>query len=171
MNISPRRGKEEVPMTLDEYLLRLETNMLTGSARWIADFTESFRHYQAGDTVWDMVVRGHMRGKGLFLSRLFAYLSLPNYQVACFVSTRELEDSDLRRMVRRLLGYMKDEELDWCWLVLPKEGPFSSRLLVALEKIDYREIGIALVDISSQQIVTNPSYVGRRLHDQVKCFR
>jgi hypothetical protein len=158
-------------MTIDEYLLRLETNMLTGSARWIADFTESFRHHQAGDTVWDMVVRGHMRGKGLFLSRLFAYLSLPNYQVACLAYTRELGDSDLRGLVKRIQEYMKDEELDWCWLVLPKEGPFSSRLRAALEKIDYREIGIALVNISSREIVTNPSYVGQRLRDQVKCFR
>ncbi|MBM3134268.1 MAG: hypothetical protein FJZ89_03065 [Chloroflexi bacterium] len=158
-------------MTIDEYLLRLENNLLTGSARWVADFTESFRHYKIEDTVWDMVVRGHMRGKGLFLSRLFAYLSLPNYQVACFVYTRELGDSDLRRMARHLLGYMKGEELDWCWLVLPREGPFSSRLQVALEKIDYRELGIALVNISSREIFTNPSYVGRRLRDHVKCFR
>jgi hypothetical protein len=112
-----------------------------------------------------------MRGKGLFLSRIFAYLNLPVYQVACFVSTRELGDSDLRRTVRHLLVYMQDEELDWCWLVLPQEGPFSSRLQVALEKIDYREIGIALVNISSREIFTNPSYVGKRLRDHVKCFR
>ena len=158
-------------MTIDEYLLRLEKNMLMGSARWVADFTESFRHYPIEGTVWDMVVRGHMRGKGLFLSRLFAYLSLPNYQVACFAYTPELGDSDLRGLVKRIQGYMKDEELDWCWLVLPQEGPFSSRLRAALEKIDYREIGIALVDISSREILTNPSYVGQRLRDYVKCFR
>jgi hypothetical protein len=83
----------------------------------------------------------------------------------------ELGDSDLRGLVKRIQGYMKDEELDWCWLVLPQEGPFSSRLRAALEKIDYRELGIALVDISSRQIVTNPSYVGQRLRDYVKCFR
>ncbi len=158
-------------MTIDEYLLRLEKNLLMGSARWIADFTESFRHYKIEDTVWDMVVRGHMRGKGLFLSRIFAYLNLPDYQVACFVATRDLGDSDLRGLVKCIQGYMKDEELDWCWLVLPKEGPFSSRLRAALEKIDYRELGIALVDISTRQIFTNPSYVGQRLRDQVKCFR
>lgn len=158
-------------MTIDEYLLRLEKNMLMGSARWVADFTESFRHYPIGDTVWDMVVRGHMRGKGLFLSRIFAYLSLPNYQVACFAYTRERGDSDLRGLVKCIQGYMEAEELDWCWLVLPQEGPFSSRLRAALEKIDYRELGVALVNISSREIFTNPSYVGKRLRDHVKCFR
>ncbi len=158
-------------MTIDEYLLRLEKNMLMGSARWIADFTESFRHYAIEGTVWDMVVRGHMRGKGLFLSRLFAYLSLPNYQVACFAYTRERGDSDLHGLVKCIQGYMEAEELDWCWLVLPQEGPFSSRLRAALEKIDYRELGIALVNISSREIFTNPSYVGKRLRDHVKCFR
>jgi hypothetical protein len=158
-------------MTIDEYLLRLEKNMLMGSARWVADFTESFRHYQTGETVWDMVVRGHMRGKGLFLSRILAYLNLPNYQVACFAYMPELGDSDLRGLVKRIQGYMKDEELDWCWLVLPQEGPFSAKLRAALEKIDDREIGIALVNISSREIFTNPSYVGKRLRDHVKCFR
>jgi len=156
---------------IEEYLLRLEKNLMVGSARWIADFTESFRNYQIGETVLDMMVRGHMRGKGLFLSRLFAYLSLPNYQAACFVYTRELEESTLRRLVKRLLGYMKDEGLDWSWLVLAKEGAFSDQLRTAVEKINLREMGIALVDISSQEIVTDQSYVGRRLRDHVKCFR
>jgi hypothetical protein len=158
-------------MTIDEYLLRLEKNMLMGSARWVADFTESFRHYPIEGTVWDMVVRGHMRGKGLFLSRILAYLNLPDYQVACFAYTRELGDSDLRGLVKRIQGYMKDEGLDWCWLVLPREGTFPARVRTALEKIDDREIGIALVNISSREIFTNPSYVGQRLRDHVKCFR
>lgn len=158
-------------MNIDEYVLRLEKNLMTGSARWIADFTESFRNYQIGETVLDMMVRGHMRGKGLFLSRLFAYLSLPNYQAACFVYTHELEESGLRRLVKRLLSYMKREGLEWAWLVLPKEGAFSDQLRTAVEKINIREIGIALVDISSQEIVTDQSYVGRRSRDHVKCFR
>lgn len=156
---------------IEEYLLRLEKNLMVGSARWIADFTESFRNYQIGETVLDMMVRGHMRGKGLFLSRLFAYLSLPNYQAACFVYTHELGESGLRGLVKRLLGYMKDEGLEWAWLVLPKEGPFPIKLRLWVERMDIRELGIALVDISSQEIVTNPSYVGRRMRDQVKCFR
>lgn len=156
---------------IEEYLLRLEKNLMVGSARWVADFTESFRNYQIGETVLDMMVRGHMRGKGLFLSRLFAYLSLPNYQAACFVYTHELGESGLRGLVKRLLGYMKDEGLEWAWLVLPKEGAFSDRLRTAVEKINIREIGIALVDISSQEIVTDQSFVGRRLRDHVKCFR
>lgn len=155
---------------MEEYLLRLEKNLMVGSARWVADFRESFRGYQIEDTHFDMMVRGGMKIKGFLLSRLFSFLVMPNYQVACFVYSQELEASTLRSLVRRLLEHMKEVGLDWAWLVIPKEGAFSEKVQKAVEKIDYREIGIALVDLAAREVSTNPSYVGKQMGRHVRCF-
>ena len=150
-------------MTLQEYLLHLEKNLLVGSGRWVANFNESFRDYYIGDTRFDMLVRGQTRSGGFLLSRLFAYFALPNYQVACFVYTGELRKGILYSLINTIQKYMKANDLTWSWLVLPKEGPFPQGLIDVVRKMDIREIGIALLDLDSGTINTNPSYLGRKM--------
>jgi len=157
---------------MDEYLLRLEKNLMTGSARWIADFTESFRDYEIEGTRFDMVLTGGMRVRsGFLMSRLFSYLTLPDYQVACFVRCSEPETTTFRRLIKLISDYMEAKGMKWSWLVVPVEDPFSYKLERMVEKLDLREIGVALVNIASEEVLTDSSYVGRRLKSQVRCFQ
>ena len=154
-------------MDLHAYLLRLEENLMTGSARWIADFTESFRDYRIKDEKFDMLVRGSTRPKGFFLSRLFAYFSLPDYLLACFAHSGEVDGKRLDGLIQLVREHMREGNLTWSWLVLPQEGAPALGVKELVRKKEIHEIGIALVDISSGEITTNPSYVGRRMVDHV----
>jgi len=156
---------------VDEYLLSLERNLMLGSARWVADFAESFRNFRIGDTVFDMMVRGTLKTKGLFLSRLLSYFLLPSYGVACFVYCREPTKKTLKRITKLISRYMEDEGLGWSWLVIAKEGAFSPQLREAVEGMELKEIGVALVDLSSQEVLTTESYLGRRMRSHVRCFK
>ena len=158
-------------MKVDEYLLSLERNLMLGSARWVADFAESFRDYQIGDTVFDMMLKGGIKTKGLFLSRLLSYLVLPTYGVACFVCCHEPTQKALRRIIRLISKYMDEEELGWSWLVFVKEGAFSPQVRKAVEGMESKEIGIALVDLASKEVLTNRSVIGRRMQSHVRCFK
>ncbi len=158
-------------MDITTYLLKLEENLMTGSARWITDFTESFRNYPIRGESFDMVVTGSTRPRGFLLSKLFAYFSLPNYSTACYVHSGDL---DLRRMdelAQLILDHMRESSTDWSWLVIPQEGAHPLGLRELVEKKDTKELGIALVDISSGKVTTNPCYVGKRMADHVRCFR
>ncbi len=158
-------------MDIDTYLLRLEANLMTGSAKWIADFTESFRNYSVKGETFDMVVTGSTRPKGLFLSRLFAYFSLPNYSMACFAHSGKVDRKMLDELIRLVLDHMKETNLAWSWLVIPQEGSFSRGMKDFITEKDIKKIGIALIDVGSGEVNTSPSYVGRRMADHVKCLR
>lgn len=158
-------------MDLETYLLKLEQNLMTGTARWIADFTESFRDYSVKDETFEMFVTGSTRPKGFFLSRLFAYFSLPNYSMACFVRSTWIDGRRLDGLVQLVSEYMKETNIAWSWIVIPQEGQLPAGTADLIRRKDINEIGIALVDISSEDVTTNPSYVGRRMAGHVKCFR
>jgi hypothetical protein len=156
---------------MDEYLLRLEKNLMVGSGRWVADFAESFRGYRIGDTVFDMMVRGGMKTKGFFLSRLLSYFLLPTYGVACFVYCREPTKRTLSQLIGRLSDYMAEKGLGWSWLVIAKQGAFPPQVRKAVEEMELKEIGVALVDLASEEVITGRAHVGRRMRSHVRCFR
>lgn len=158
-------------MNLQTYLLKLEHNLMTGSARWIADFTESFRDYPIKGETFDMVVTGRTRPRGFLLSKLFAYFSLPDYSAACYVRSGGLDLGRVDELAQLILEHMRESNTDWSWLVIPQEGAPPQGLRELVEKKDIRELGIALVDVSSGEVTTNRCYVGRRMADHVRCFR
>lgn len=157
-------------MELQEYLLRLERNLILGSGRWVANFNEAFRDFQVGDVSFDLMVRGNTRSGGFFLSRLFATLVLPDYQVACFVYAKELKKSLLHHIVDLLRTYMKENGVKWVWLVLAKEGAFSEGLKEAVSRITHREIGVALLDVETGEAHTNP-HMGQKMVRYVRVRR
>lgn len=145
---------------------------MVGGGRWVADFTESFRGHEIEGLTFGMVVRGNTRGKGFLLSRAVNFFLLPNYLVACFVyPAEEMKKKTLDRLLKVMENYMEDNDLSWSWLVVPKEGPFSQESKRVVERIAQQEMGIALVDLNSQEITTNRSPVGRRLPRYIRCFR
>ena len=157
---------------MKDYLLRLESNLMLGSGRWIADFTESFWDFRIGNTTFDMLILGNTRPKGFLLSRLFAWLTLPAYGVACFVCS--LNDPQLKQLgslAKIIKRYMKEQDLTWSWLVLPSEGSFTKKAKAVVQKDDSHEIGIALMNLAAQEVVTNDSYLGRRMRRLVGDFK
>lgn len=159
-------------MKVDDYLLKLEKNLMIGAGRWVADFTESFREHKIESVTFGMVVQGNTRGKGFLLSRVVNFFLLPNYLVACFVyPAEEMKKNTLDRLLKAMESYMEDNNIAWSWLVIPKEGPFSKENKGVVERIAQREMGIALVDLNSQEITTNRSPLGRRLPRYIRCFR
>jgi len=154
-----------------EYLLKLERNLMLGSGRWVADFVESFWSQPVGDVTFDLIVRGGMRPQGFALSKIVALLTTPNYQVACFAHSGGAELKRLPGVLRAVRTYMKDNQLAWAWLVIPHQGGLPSKVRARVEKDDARELGIALVDLTTQEIVASRSYVGRRMGRFVRCFK
>lgn len=157
-------------MVVREYLLKLERNLMVGSGRWVADFTESFWDYPLGDIVFDMAVTATVRPKGFFLSRVAAWLTTPNYYVACFAYSSDPGLKNLNEVLRQISRFLREQEFAWAWLVIPQEQAFSRKAKSMVESTNIREIGIALVDLSSQEIVTSESHWGRRMARFIRCF-
>ena len=158
-------------LTTRDYLLGLEENLMIGSGRWIADFVESFWDVRVGSTSFDMLIVGNTRPQGFLLSRVFAWLAMPAHRVACFVYTEDAQVKRLGALLRSIRQYMEEKELTWSWLVLPAEGTFTKTAKAAVQKNDLREIGIALVDLAAQEVVTNDSFFGRKMGRFVGVFK
>lgn len=154
-----------------EYLLKLERNLMVGSGRWVADFVESFWDYPIGDVTFSLLVRGGMRARGFAVSKVVALLTTPDYQVACFAYSGDPELKRLSNVQRAVHSYMQNQKLEWAWLVIPHEGECSAKARARVEEEDRRELGIALVDLTTQEIVASRSYVGRRMSRFIKCFK
>jgi hypothetical protein len=154
-----------------DYLVKLENNLMDGSGRWVADFTESFWDFRIGNTSFDMVILGNTRPKGFFLSRFFAWLTLPAYRVACFVYSEDTELKHLGKLIKSIRDYMEKHEMTWAWLVLTGESSFTRKAQAGIEKNTVEEIGIALVDLNTQEVITNDSVLGRRMLQFVRTFK
>jgi hypothetical protein len=158
-------------MKVRDYLLKLEDSLMVGSGRWVADFNESFWEYPLGDLVFDMYVAAKLRPKGFFLSRVAAWLTTPNYYVACFAYAKDPGLERWHEVMTTIAKFLEEEEFAWAWLVMPHEGAFSRKAMAIVERSDSRDIGVALVDLSSQQVVSSPSYWGQRMVRFIKCFK
>ncbi|NIN64930.1 MAG: hypothetical protein GTO63_09555 [Anaerolineae bacterium] len=158
-------------MDVRDYLLKLEDNLMVGGGRWVADFNESFWDYPMGDLVFDMFITATVRPKGVFLSRVAAWLTTPNYYVACFAYSKDPGLKRLHEVLTTISKFLKDEEFAWAWLVIPHEGTFSTKARAIAESHDSREIGLALVDLDSQEIISGPSYWARKMTRFIKCFK
>jgi hypothetical protein len=154
-----------------DYLVKLENNLMDGSGRWIADFQESFWDYRIGGNSFDMVILGNTRPKGFLISRFFAWLTLPAYRVACFAYSNDTELRRLGKLTKSIRGYMEEQEMTWAWLVLTGEGSFTRKAKAGIQKDNSKEIGIALVDIAAQEVITNDSVLGRRMRQFVRAFK
>ncbi len=157
-------------MEVKDYLVKLEDNLIVGSGKWVADFNESFWEYPMGDLVFDMFITAKVRPKGFFLSKVAAWLTTPNYYVACFGYSKDPGLKRLHEILTTISRFLKEEEFAWAWLVIPHEGEFSRKARMMVEHTDVREIGIALVDLNSQEIINSASYWSQRMPRFIKCF-
>jgi hypothetical protein len=158
-------------LSIRDYLVKLEMELMVGGGRWVADFSESFWDRTIGDVRFQMVITGGMRGQGFFLSRIANMFFIPNYAVACFAYAADRQIVGLQPVLQTIERFRKDNELAWCWLVIPSEAGCSRRDKLLIQHNDTRELGMALVDLGPQEITTSSSYIGRRMGRYVRCFR
>ena len=154
-----------------DYMIRLENNLMLGSGRWIAEFNESFWDFPVGNTTFDMMILGNTRSRGFLLSRFFAWLTLPAYRVACFVYSGDTQLKYLATLTKSIKGFMEERGMTWSWLVLTGEDSFTRKAKAGIQNNDSHEIGIALVDLASQEVITNDSVIGRRMPRFVRTFK
>ena len=159
-----------LPATNDT-MMRLEKEMMTGQARWVADFNESFLNYRVGDVKFDLFIAGNTRSKGFILSRLFSFLLNPNYEVGFFAilldEESELNDRRLRKWILAVKSCMQKHEMKWAWLMLVGQSPSESVKKYIKEAQD-RTVGVAYADASSRQVISADAYLGRQLKKYVK---
>ncbi len=159
-----------LPATNDT-MMRLEKEMMTGQARWVADFNESFLNYHVGDVAFDLFIAGNTRSKGFVLSRLFSFLLNPNYDVGFFAISLDEEsepnDRRLRKWILAVKSCMQKHEMKWAWLMLVGQSPSESVKKLIKEAQD-RTVGIAYADASSRQVISADAYLGRQLKKYVK---
>jgi len=150
---------------------KLENQMMKGRGRWVADFNESFLNYRVGDVTFDLFISGNTRMKGFILSRLYAFLLNPNYEVGFFaISTareNELNPGRLRKWILAVKSRMKKSEMKWAWFLVVGESPSESVKKLVQEATD-RDVGVAYVDINSRQVFSADTYLGRQLKKYVK---
>jgi hypothetical protein len=153
---------------IDEYLLKVERNLILGAGRWVAEFNESFRNFSVGKQDFDLYVRGGTRPKGLFLSRLFAYFSLPQYNVAFFVKHVPDDGLSLGELRKAVEDRAAKHNVKWTWLVLVRSGSFPEKMVKRVDSFDKPELGITLVNISEQDIDTSENILGRKAMSLVR---
>jgi hypothetical protein len=158
-------------MKVKDYLVKLEDNLMVGGGRWVADFNESFWDYPMGGLVFDVFITATVRPKGFFLSKVAAWLTTPNYYVACFAYSKDPTLKHLHEVLTTISRFLKEEEFAWAWLVLPNEGAFSRKARAMVESTDTNEIGIALVDLNSKEIIKGASFWSGRMARFIKCFK
>ena len=158
-------------ITSKDLIGKLEKQMMTGGARWVADFNESFLNYRVDDVTFDLFISGNTRMKGFVLSRLFSFLVNPNYQVGFFAivldPSSELNERRLRKLILSVKSCMRKFEMKWSWLVLVGQSPSDSTKKCIREAQD-RAIGVVYVDVDTRQMIYADTYLGRQLKKYVK---
>lgn len=161
----------EVALSLEEHMTKVEKSLMLRRGRWIADFNESFRNFRVRELEFDVFIRGNTRERGFLLSRVFSILLNPNYEVGCFMmSTESIKHFDRKfigKALAEIQSYMKDNEMKWSWLFI-----FTTREIDAIKKyienIRDQSIGVVLVDTKSRNVIHSNSYLGRQAKGYIK---
>ncbi|MHC5040719.1 MAG: hypothetical protein ACYTHM_25690 [Planctomycetota bacterium] len=158
-------------MDADEYFLRLERELMVGSGRWVAEFSESFRDFPLGDRTFNLFVRGGLRPRGVFLSRLFAYFSLPDWSVAFFAARIPEGPFDLEKWKSAVEEHAGRTGSKWTWLLFLRAGPFPGDVVKRVEQFDEIGLGITLVNLAEEDVDTSDNILGRKVLPLVRRFR
>jgi hypothetical protein len=154
-------------MTAESLVLCLERELMSRSGIWVADFTESRRNVKVEETVFDVVLTGDTRPKGLVIARIIGFLLVPEYYVATFVlrASNELQFDSIITTVRR---HMRYEKLRWSWLVIVGDEKFLNRTRDDVKRLNMQDIGIVVLEASSGRTVSSEGLLGNHLNKCVK---
>ncbi len=99
--------------TVKDCLVKLEKNLVVDGGRWVADFIESFWEYSLGDLAFDLFIRAFVRSKGIALFRSQAWLTIPNYQVACFAYSKDPQLKYLYAVLTTISTFVRESAFAW----------------------------------------------------------
>jgi hypothetical protein len=156
---------------VDEYLLKLEQDLMLGRGRWVAEFKEAFRNFPIGKHTFDLYVRGGTRPKGFLLSRLFAYFSLPNYNVGLYAKYVPENGFNLEDLKEAVSERAVENNIRWTWLVLIRSGSFTDELVKRVDGFFEQELGVSLVNLTEEDIDTSSNILGRKALALLRIFR
>ncbi len=149
----------------------LERGLIGGRARWIADLNEFFRNHRIRETTFDLYARGRTRNKGFFMSRFFAWTVLPDYNVSllCIDANRlgSLTSEKLRGLMDDALYLVKQQELQWLWLIVLLNQELPAWAVSFVSRYDRNELGLALASTSSGQVAVSRNQIGQSIAKQL----
>ena len=139
-------------------------------ANFIADFSETFRHYGLSDERFQLLARGSTRPRGFLFSRLFAATVMPDYNVCMYALDldAEKEKSQVMRLVRLVESVKDEKNIRWSWLLFFSRREPSEDLKRFIEHFGNKEVGIGCLDISTGNMVCSPNQLGRSLQTQMR---
>jgi hypothetical protein len=149
-----------------DYLGKLERELMQGSGRWVADFSESFRNVRVQGRAFDMFIRGNTRGRsGYFFSAMLSKTMLPSYAASCFVRVvgrgQTLSVEELGGYISTVHDYIRENEGRWAFLLLVYTGKIPEQIRQMILNLNDEVVGVACVDIQSMQVVNDSSFIGR----------
>jgi hypothetical protein len=153
----------ELSLTVD----LIEEQIVRGSLRWLANFSEIRRDFYIEDLKISLYATGGLEEKGFLLSRLFSSLVTPKYKVhllAC--AFPELDEKYLRKLITA--SKRKFGEDDWIFLVLIQEKPIERTVRKIIEDFGEQRIGVAIYSSSSREEVASDNVLGKGLKRQLK---
>jgi hypothetical protein len=148
-----------------------ERGLIGGHARWIADLNEFFRNHPIRGTTFDLYARGRTRNKGFFISRFFAWTVLPDYNVSllCVDANRlgSLTSEKLRELMDDALYLVKQQELQWLWLIVLLNKELPAWAVSFVSRYDRKELGLALGSTFSGQVAVSRNQIGQSIGKQL----
>jgi hypothetical protein len=160
-------GESSAPRT--RLALKFEKELMSGKARWLANFNESFENYQVNDVTFDIFIHGNTRVKGFLLSRFFSYILNPNYEVGCFMYSSEsrLNKSVARKVLHTTKGSMDANEMKWCWLIMIADE-IDIQAKEYVEAVSDQGLAVLAVETNTGMITNSKNFLGRQARKFVK---
>ena len=150
-------------MNKDEYIDFAQKRIFK-KGMTISSWYTSSRGQKLGDVKTDLLARGNMAVKGLLLSRMWSWTS-PKWETLAVVfshgGTEKAPLDQLKKIVSAAESYMTDNDIKWSWIVYASESGFDDSVVDFVRNRLKREMGIMLVDLSSEKLVCNNVLVSK----------
>ena len=161
---------------IETYLRYVEGELMTGGGRWIATFNIAIRDFNISkafiskkDVVQsseiNALIYGGVRNRGFILSRAFAFMASPTYQVGCAAvvlnNPKNAKWSKIVDRMRDITTIKTEMEFEWLWLLIFGFGPLPSKIIQKINSHVTRELGLLYVDLQNNKIYNSDGFIAR----------
>jgi len=156
--------KRDLKSKAEELMDKTLVELTEKSGMYVASFNEIHFDHKLGRFVFDVFVKGNTYlEKTFFLSKMFAKMVAPKYDVICFLVIKDpnFDKTKLFRRVKTIHKYMKESNIRWGWLyIFMLEMNPSLKKAIQLLQID--SMAVVCLDVSSGELVFTDSLLGRQ---------
>jgi len=145
----------------------VEEQLVRGTLRWLANFTEIRRDHTIGDITVPVYASGSLEERGFLLSRVFSAFVTPKYRIHFLLYTSH--DIEIK-FLRKLLVSCKNKfgPDDWIFIELVQSKPIEKAVKDAVKDIADNNIGVVACSITSKEQVFSENVLGKGLKKQLK---